>query len=232
MFTYAVTLLLSAACVAHNLDEIEKFDYNDAIYKDKAIESQVRYLDTARQALLEFAAKLRKGMNITNAYLKVIDGFEKNIANLQATLEPRKISPILIKNVKKFIKEASKDRKANTAILRILTARGLFLAQKLTKKSIKAIRKRDYSDLFQGALVFLESIKNDIGDTAFEQYLSVSGLVTLIFAIDDTGSMLEDIKAANAIATQIVRAKRDYDVDYILSPFNDPSMESMLIYKC
>lgn len=52
----------------------------------------------------------------------------------------------------------------------------------------------------------------------------MQGQVTLMFAIDDTGSMREEISAAKKIATSIVNEQRVEPVDYILSPFNDPGM--------
>lgn len=117
-----------------------------------------------------------------------------------------------------FIKEASKERRTNTLVLRGFAAQGLFLSQ---VRATCLLAKRDL--LLSGALAFLESVREDIGDIAFEEFLTISGLVTLIFAIDDTGSMFEDIRTVFAIATQIVREPRNYDVDYILSPFNDPT---------
>ena len=54
----------------------------------------------------------------------------------------------------------------------------------------------------------------------------MQGQVTLMFAIDDTGSMIEEIAAAKEIATSIVNEQRVEPVDYILSPFNDPGMHS------
>ena len=54
----------------------------------------------------------------------------------------------------------------------------------------------------------------------------MQGQVTLMFAIDDTGSMREEISAAKKIATSIVNEQRVEPVDYILSPFNDPGMHS------
>ena len=50
----------------------------------------------------------------------------------------------------------------------------------------------------------------------------MQGQVTLMFAIDDTGSMSDEIAAAKKIATSIVNEQRVEPVDYILSPFNDP----------
>lgn len=69
---------------------------------------------------------------------------------------------------------------------------------------------------------FMDSIKTDLGNAAFDTFMSVNGEVTLMFAIDDTGSKGDEIQAAKDIAIAIVNKKRDEKVDYILSPFNDP----------
>ena len=202
-------------------DEIEERDESQGKAAfDEAVEMNVRYLDTAREALLKFARDLRKGKNVTNSFLKVIDGFEKKIADFQATLGRRRIDPSSVDTVKKFIEEASKNKKANTMILRTLAAQGVFLAQKSKAGSTRF--KRDNS-LIEGATAFLESIKEDIGEESFKEFLGVSGQVTLIFVIDDTGSMGDEIDAVVQIAKNIVRRKREVKVDYILSPFNDPS---------
>lgn len=69
---------------------------------------------------------------------------------------------------------------------------------------------------------FMDSIKAELGGAAFDTFMSVNGDVTLMFAIDDTGSMSGEIQAAKDIAIAIVNKQRDEKVDYILSPFNDP----------
>jgi len=69
---------------------------------------------------------------------------------------------------------------------------------------------------------FLDAIKRELGDAVFETFMGVHGDVTLMFAIDDTGSMAGEIRAAKNIATSIVKHPRDEVVDFILSPFNDP----------
>lgn len=193
---------------------------DDEFGEIEAIQGHVKYQDAARDVLLKFAAQLRKGKNVTNAFLKVIDKFEKGIAEFHAALRRRTVKSGTISNIKDFIKEAAKDRTSNTKIIRELTSQGLFMAQKEEKS---AVRKRRDDSLILGAAEFLNSIKKEIGKEAFDDFLSISGLVTLMFAIDDTGSMGGEIKAAIAISEQIVKNKRDYDVDYILSPFNDPS---------
>ena len=73
---------------------------------------------------------------------------------------------------------------------------------------------------------FMDSIKADLGDAAFDTFMSVNGDVTLMFAIDDTGSMRGEIQAAKDIAKAIVNTPRNEAVDYILSPFNDPGNDN------
>ena len=71
---------------------------------------------------------------------------------------------------------------------------------------------------------FLESIKTELGGSVFNTFMGGHRDVTLMFAIDDTGSMRDEIQAAKDIATSIVNHPRDETVDYILSPFNDPGI--------
>lgn len=66
-----------------------------------------------------------------------------------------------------------------------------------------------------------------------DEILSSQGDSTLMFAIDTTGSMSDEIHAAKAIAKQIINATRDFKVDYILSPFNDPrKFYENLLHRC
>lgn len=71
----------------------------------------------------------------------------------------------------------------------------------------------------------MDDIRGEIGNVAFDEMMGVNETLTLMFAIDTTGSMKDEIKAAKAIAEYIVHhARNNTKVDYILSPFNDPSM--------
>ena len=69
---------------------------------------------------------------------------------------------------------------------------------------------------------YLKSIKNDIGEKKFNELMLVDGGATLLFTVDTTGSMKDEIQAAKSIANSIIRMPRKFPVDYILSPFNDP----------
>lgn len=55
----------------------------------------------------------------------------------------------------------------------------------------------------------------------------------LCFVIDTTGSMSDDIEEARAVAYEIIDSKKgtqDEPSEYILVPFNDPSMTSFILY--
>lgn len=48
----------------------------------------------------------------------------------------------------------------------------------------------------------------------------------MIFAIDTTRSMLQEIAESRKIVKDIIEVPRHATVDYILSPYNDPGMFS------
>ena len=70
---------------------------------------------------------------------------------------------------------------------------------------------------------FLQGLRRQLGASTFDSFMAVQGDVSLMFAIDDTGSMREEIQAAKNIAIDIINYPRNASVkSYILSPFNDP----------
>lgn len=69
---------------------------------------------------------------------------------------------------------------------------------------------------------YLDSIKREIGEKKFGELMLVDDSATLIFTVDTTGSMRDEINAAKGIANAIINMDRKFPVDYILSPFNDP----------
>ena len=71
---------------------------------------------------------------------------------------------------------------------------------------------------------FLETIKDKVGEKTFNNLVARNGAKTLAFVIDTTGSMKDDIKAAKAITKAILAKEREENVDFILSPFSDPSI--------
>lgn len=78
--------------------------------------------------------------------------------------------------------------------------------------------------------VYLRNIRDKIGVHNYNQILSSQGNSTLMFVMDTTGSMRDEIAASKAIANSIINATRDFEVDYILSPFNDPGKFNFNFY--
>ena len=118
--------------------------------------------------------------------------------------------------IKENIKLATRER--NYLFARQSIGRGLYSAIQLAKISKR--KKRTFTR--SAVSTFMDMVKKEIGDSAFDTFMSVNETVTLMFAIDDTGSMGDDIQAAKYIAEYIVNYQRNVVVDYILSPFNDP----------
>ena len=75
------------------------------------------------------------------------------------------------------------------------------------------------------------NLRDILDETDFDNLWGISGDVSLIFVIDTTGSMGDEIAAAKEIAKAIAAHPRDAPVDFILSPFNDPSRLSCFIHQ-
>jgi hypothetical protein len=82
-----------------------------------------------------------------------------------------------------------------------------------------------------GVKKFLEDIRKDLGGPMYYKLFALDGEKTLMYAIDITGSMHDEIDAAKAIATEISTLKRSAPPsNYILSWFSDPKGKK-LIFK-
>lgn len=70
---------------------------------------------------------------------------------------------------------------------------------------------------------FLQDLRQRVGRDTFDSFMAVQGDVSLMFVVDDTGSMSDEIEATKDIAIDIINYPRDSPIiTYILSPFNDP----------
>ena len=69
----------------------------------------------------------------------------------------------------------------------------------------------------------MRRLRQRVGNTSFDSFMAVRGDVSLMFVIDDTGSMTAEIEAVKSMAIDIVNYDRQAPIfSYILSPFNDP----------
>ena len=150
----------------------------------------------------------------SNKFLEALDQIERAVYEAQAADSRYHHSSHRLAKLRANIKLATQKR--NYLFARKALGHGLYTVMQLNKSG----RKRRATT--SAVKNFMDSIKTDLGNAAFETFMSVNGDVTLTFAIDDTGSMSNEIQAAKDIAIAIVNKKRDEKVDYILSPFNDP----------
>ena len=99
--------------------------------------------------------------------------------------------------------------------------------QKSKHSSLTSRRKKRCATCFNAVKKMMESIKTTIGKDKFDRFIGTQSdnEATLMFAVDDTGSMYQEIQAVKDIATYIVKIDRpNLQVDYILSPFGDPGL--------
>ena len=68
-----------------------------------------------------------------------------------------------------------------------------------------------------------KKLRKVLSKKEFDILLGITGDVSLVFVIDTTGSMGDEIEAAKTIVKAIAAHPRDSSVDFILSPFSDPS---------
>ena len=141
-------------------------------------------------------------------------------------------SPARLQKIEKIIKLAA-NQSNNQLFIRQSLGHALYTAREIKKKKTRF--KRSGCSLCEDAMKkFMKMIEKETGKENFQKFVGTNNLdrTTLMFAIDDTGSMSDDIQAAKDIATYIVNYPRpNLEVDYILSPFNDPGMELSVNYK-
>ena len=159
---------------------------------------------------------VKKRTSPSNKFLEALDQIERAVYEAQAAGNRYHYSSQRLSKIKANIKLAAEKR--NYLFARQALGHGLYTVGQLAKRSGR--KKRAATST--AVKVFMDSIKKELGDSTFDTFMSVNGDVTLMFAIDDTGSMRDEIQAAKDIATSIVNHPRDEAVDYILSPFNDP----------
>ena len=162
----------------------------------------------------------KKRASPSNKFLEALDKIEKAMYEAQATGSRIRHSKRRLEKIKANIKSAVEE--GNYLFARQSLGRALYSVIQLGKKTGRKRRAATKSTI--AVKNYMDSIKKEIGDFNFDAFMSVYGEVTLMFAIDDTGSMGNEIQAAKDIAISIVDHKRKVKdrVNYILSPFNDP----------
>lgn len=156
-----------------------------------------------------------------------MEEIEKSVYDAQAIRSHYSHSPARLKKIEAIIKSAAKQ--GSFQFIRQTLGQALHTTIEIeNKKTATTKRRRKRCSLCVDAMKkFMKTIEKAIGPKNFTKYIGNKNMnmATLMFAIDDTGSMYREIQAAKDIATYIVNYPRpNLEVDYILSPFNDPGM--------
>lgn len=191
---------------------------------------------------LFLGASSSKPSRPSNSFLTTVDQIEKSVYDAQAMKWYYTQSTTRAKKIKDYIKLASKH--GNTRFIQQLLGHGLFTSIEIEKRKATSTgltvkrattlsRSKRCASCAAAVKKYLETIKKEVKASVFDALLGVVERVTLMFAIDDTGSMGSEIVAVKAIAKYIIECpSRQYtEIDYVLSPFNDPSMYSVFFFR-
>ena len=138
-------------------------------------------------------------------------------------------TPTRVKKIEGIIKLAAQH--GNRQFLLQALGHGLSTTINIVKSrhvfGLSLSRKKRCAKCDKAIETMMQSIKAEIGKDKFERFIGNQNgsKATLMFAVDDTGSMYQEIQAVKDITTYIVKdpdARPNLEVDYILSPFNDP----------
>lgn len=149
----------------------------------------------------------------SNKFLEIINEIEKAVANAGAADTRLRNNERTRATLSRLLENAIKSKSYKYA--RDVLGKVLHLL------SSESSRRRKRSPENEGK-TFLHELRKTLGNETFDSFMAVDGDVSLIFVVDDTGSMSGEIEAVKKIATAVVNYERESPVDYILSPFNDP----------
>lgn len=156
----------------------------------------------------------------SNNFLRTLDDIEKSVYDAQAMKRYYSPSSLRLEKIKEYIKLAAKN--GNNKFIQQALGHGLYTAIEIEKRKT---RREKRCAVCSAVKKYMDTIKKEVGPAVFEKMIGVKEKVTLMFAIDTTASMSDEIATAKAIAKGIVdHLRQQTEVDYILSPFNDPGM--------
>ncbi|XP_015778186.1 PREDICTED: uncharacterized protein LOC107356064 [Acropora digitifera] len=157
----------------------------------------------------------RQRSSPSNKFLEVLNVIERAVANANASGDENdagtlsKLDELVVKAVRS--KRFHYGRQVLGRIMNLLSLPG----------SSKRRGKRSSQN--QPGSNFMLRLRQQLGYNAFDRFMAVQGDVSLMFVMDDTGSMGGEIEAVKSIAIDIMNYDRQAPIiSYILSPFNDP----------
>lgn len=160
----------------------------------------------------------------SNKFLEALNAIERGVADAKAAEkwnnDAQNVQP-KAGSTTNILKLAVQNRMFQYA--RNKLGRTLYHLEQSTTKRPKRSTQTEASS-------FMSDLKKKLGSEKFDEFMAVMGDVTLMFAIDTSGSMSDDIDTAKKIAVDVINYPRKNPVSYILSPFNDPGRKLMIHY--
>ena len=164
------------------------------------------------------SAAIRAGRTApSNKFFMATNEVERALIHASADPNPAVYSKEKVERMSSLIGQAAEHRSFRYA--RRLLGQALWLVKQQHAQPGRVKPKRS---LGRRVPRFLADLKTQLGARRFDDLMATDGDVSLVFAIDDTGSMAGEIEKAKEIAIDIISQDRSEPVDYILSPFNDP----------
>ncbi|XP_046851457.1 von Willebrand factor A domain-containing protein 7-like [Xenia sp. Carnegie-2017] len=190
--------------------------FYDPVHTEEASSATTPVLKRVNKKLTGKPRQVKKKRISLNKFTEAMGDIEKAVADAQLIIRVQHDEDRLRK-MTKLIKTAVLKRSYGFA--RKAIGEAMYTIKKLQGKRNSRRGKRSSTLSTKN---FILNLKKTIGASAFNDLFAMHGQVTLMFAIDDTGSMSDEIQGAKNLATAIVNKQREEPVDYILSPFNDP----------
>jgi membrane-associated HD superfamily phosphohydrolase len=183
--------------------------------------SKPRMKSTTKLVFVRQAKTYRARSSPSNTFLEALTTIERGVADAKAAQRKMRYSNQKLQAMKATIKLAVQNRLFQYA--RHKLGQTLFLIKAHSAKRTSRSKRSTQNK----ASTFINDLKQTMGSAQFDKFMAVMGDVTLMFAIDTTGSMSDEIETAKRIAVDVINYPRENPVNYILSPFSDPSK-----YKC
>ena len=186
------------------------------------------FLTSLHHVTIFFHPFFQSASSPSNSLLTNVEEIEKAVYESQAHRSFYLQTITRVKKIEGIIKLAAQHGKGQ--FLRQALGHALYTTiniQKSKHSSLTSRRKKRCAICVNAVKEMMQSIKTEIGKDKFEKVIGNQNdnKATLMFAVDDTGSMYQEIQAVKDIATYIVKTPRpNLKVDYILSPFNDPGL--------
>ncbi|XP_078491084.1 inter-alpha-trypsin inhibitor heavy chain H3 [Ciona intestinalis] len=134
---------------------------------------------------------------------------------------------ILRENIFNYLSAQSYELARDKFGILIYQAINKFIPNSVLWLSVRCLVEDDVGSAEKIIFTELERVRNNIGDFKYGNFINVGVGITLAFAIDDTGSMFDEITAATQRAKMIIEERQgslDEPRDFVLVPFNDPTV--------